>query len=634
MSVNRNIMIRNTLFAAVCASSLTAAAQSGAPQDSLSLLRHDVIVVTGTRNATLSHQLPATITSVSHQQLTANYQTSVLPTLMDLTPGLYATSRGIIGYGISTNSAGSMKIRGVGDNSNLLVVIDGQPQYAGLMGHPVPDAYMSMMAEKIEVLRGPASVIYGSNAMGGVINIITKNANEDGYKGEINLNAGSYGTLTAETTNRIRHGRSSAVVNLNYQRTDGHRPQSDFEQATAFVKYGYELSDKWEMHADADVTNFNFRNPGSVESPLLDFRGKITRGLASLSVSNSYGNTDGTFRAFYDWGHHNIDDGHAPDSEPTDYYYKHNDHIAGITAFQNVRILTGNNITFGFDYQNFGGAAWNESKIDGTHQADYTAEDQNEIAGYIDIRQGITGLVTLDFGLRIDHHSQVGTEIVPQGGVVIHFPKTQDVKLLVSKGFANPVIKDLYMFPPHNGQLEPERMLNYEIAYTKRGTNGSFGFNLFYVDGKNKIEAHKPPLVPKPIYLNTGSFQNFGFEIEGNYTFGRWWTLNANYSYLHLKKPIAGAPEGKLYAGATYKHGRWTANASIENISGLYLATDDNPCIENYTLANVTAGCQLCPPILAYIRAENIMAERYQTYAGFPMPKATFMAGVKITIKD
>ncbi|MBO4773108.1 MAG: TonB-dependent receptor plug domain-containing protein, partial [Bacteroidales bacterium] len=251
----------------MCMASLSAAAQTEEEQDSLALQRHDVIVVTGTRNATLLRQIPMTVTSITGEQLAANYQTSILPTLMELTPGLFSTSRGVIGYGVSTNSAGGMKIRGVGDGSNLLVVIDGQPQYAGLMGHPIPDAYMGMMAEKVEVLRGPASVLYGSNAMGGVINIVTKKATEDGYKGSLSLGAGSYGTMTAESSNRIRSGKFYSIVNLNYQRTDGHRPLSDFEQTTGFVKLGYDINTKWTTAADIDLTHFEFKNPGPTDAP-------------------------------------------------------------------------------------------------------------------------------------------------------------------------------------------------------------------------------------------------------------------------------------------------------------------------------------------------------------------------------
>ncbi|MBQ3926814.1 MAG: TonB-dependent receptor plug domain-containing protein, partial [Bacteroidaceae bacterium] len=90
------------------------------------------VVVTGTRNATDVRQLPLTVTTISNEQLNEQYRTSVLPTVMEQTPGLFMTSRGVLGYGVSTGSAGSMKIRGVGSGAEMLVLIDGQPQYAGL----------------------------------------------------------------------------------------------------------------------------------------------------------------------------------------------------------------------------------------------------------------------------------------------------------------------------------------------------------------------------------------------------------------------------------------------------------------------------------------------------------------------
>ena len=58
-------------------------------------------------------------------------------------------------------------------------MIDGHPQYAGIFDHPIADAYQSFLAERVEVLRGPASVLYGSNAMGGVVNIVTRKMQED-----------------------------------------------------------------------------------------------------------------------------------------------------------------------------------------------------------------------------------------------------------------------------------------------------------------------------------------------------------------------------------------------------------------------------------------------------------------------
>lgn len=144
----------------------------------------DEVVVTGTRNETDVRHLPMTISVVNRKVLEQSFQPSVLPVLTEQVPGLFTTSRGIMGYGVSTGAAGGMSLRGIGGSptAGLLVLIDGHPQYMGLMGHPIADAYQTMLTDRVEVLRGPASVLYGSNAMGGVINIVTRKMQEDGIK--------------------------------------------------------------------------------------------------------------------------------------------------------------------------------------------------------------------------------------------------------------------------------------------------------------------------------------------------------------------------------------------------------------------------------------------------------------------
>ncbi|MCK7460836.1 MAG: TonB-dependent receptor plug domain-containing protein [Sphingobacterium sp.] len=86
------------------------------------------------------------------------------------------------GFGVADGAAGKISIRGIGGspNTQVLVLIDGHPQYMGLFGHPLPDAYVASDAEKVEVVRGPASILYGTNAMGGVVNIITRQQSQDG----------------------------------------------------------------------------------------------------------------------------------------------------------------------------------------------------------------------------------------------------------------------------------------------------------------------------------------------------------------------------------------------------------------------------------------------------------------------
>ena len=151
---------------------MAAAVPVQALRDSLALKE---VVVTGTRNATEVRHLPMTVSVISQEQLSAQQQPNVLPTVAQLVPSLFVTSRGMMGYGVSGGAAGGINMRGIsGGAGQLMVLIDGHPQYQGIYGHPISDSYQTLMADHIEVLRGPASVLYGSNAMGGVMNIVTR----------------------------------------------------------------------------------------------------------------------------------------------------------------------------------------------------------------------------------------------------------------------------------------------------------------------------------------------------------------------------------------------------------------------------------------------------------------------------
>ena len=156
----------------------------------------DEVVVTGTRNETDVRHLSQTVSVLNRRDIELSQQSSLLPVLTEQIPGLFTTSRGIMGYGVSNGAAGGISLRGLsGGNARLMVLIDGHPQYAGIFGHPISDAYQTLLADKVEVLRGPASVLYGSNAMGGVINIVTRKMHEDGIKTDVRAGYGSYNTL-------------------------------------------------------------------------------------------------------------------------------------------------------------------------------------------------------------------------------------------------------------------------------------------------------------------------------------------------------------------------------------------------------------------------------------------------------
>ena len=624
-------------FTGCLISAVSLQAQTG--KDSTKVARSyaiNEVVVTGTRSETDVRHLPMTVSVVGRPQLEASQQTSVLPVLNSQVPGFFSTSRGVMGYGVATGASGQMSLRGIGGpaqaglpTTGLLVLIDGHPQYMGLMGHPIADAYQTMMAERVEVLRGPASVLYGSNAMGGVINIVTRKMQEDGIRTNINIGAGSYGSIQTEATNRIRKGRFSSTVTASYNRTDGHRADMAFEQYGGYAKLGYDFTDNWKVWGDVNVTRFNATNPGSVMKPYIDNDQRITRGMTSFALENHYEKTSGALSFFYNWGDHWINDGYQPGGEPLQYRFNSNDQMLGVSWYQSVQLFQGNRLTVGADYFHFGGEAWNQF-FDG-HRETSANKSLNEVAGYVDFRQDIAAWLTLDAGARVDYHSQTGTEFIPQVGLAFHLPENAEIKAMASKGFRNPTIREMYMFPPQNPDLKPEKLWNYELSFSQRLMDNrlSYGLNVFYINGENLIIRLPNPNGSGMLNQNSGEIENWGAEANVGYQFNPVWSVMANYSWLHMENPVLASPEHKLYGGVNFRKGRWSASTGIQYVKGLY--TDlDAATKENFVLWDMQGSFKATNYLSFNVRGENLLAQRYEINAGYPMPKATFMGGVNI----
>jgi iron complex outermembrane receptor protein len=592
------------------------------------------VVVTGTRNATDVRHLPMTVTVVDRATLTAEHQPSVLPTVSRSVPGLFVTSRAMMGYGVSTGAAGGINLRGItGGAGQLLVLIDGHPQYQGIYGHPISDSYQTLMAERVEVLRGPASVLYGSNAMGGVMNIVTRQAMGNGQWSTVNVGVGSYGTIQAEASNQVRSGRFSSTVSAQYNRTDNHRPRMGFEQYGGYLKLGYDLNDHWNTYIDANITHFNASYPGTEDKPMYDADQWITRGVISAALENHYGNTSGALSVYSNFGRHKIDDGTANPAAPTQRYFRSKDALTGVSLYQSIQLFEGNRVTAGIDYMHIYGNAYYTSKatdeILDTPNKQSDKSYRNEIAGYVDFRQDLLSWLTIDAGIRLDHHSITGSEWVPQAGVVVRPIETGEIKAMASKGFRNPTMREMYLYPPSNTDLEPERLWNYELSWRHRTSDGTiYGANVFYMKGDNMIQTQQ--VDGKPRNVNTGEVENWGVEAELSYPIARYFRVRANGAYLHMKNKVVAAPESTGFLGVDFRKGKWQATMGLMNIENLYTAVGDTETTEDVWLLDASVTYALTKGVSLWARGENLLAQKYEINLGYPMPRATFMGGVSV----
>lgn len=596
----------------------------------------DPVVVTGTRAPSNPSLLSQSVTVIGRDQIENSQRSSLLPLINELTPGLFTTSRGVYGYGVSGGAAGGISVRGLtGSSAQVLTLIDGHPQYSGIFGHPISDALQSLMADKIEIVRGPASTLYGSNAMGGVINIITRRMAGDGVETMARAGYGSYNTLETEITNRLRRGRFSSTVSGSYNRSDNNRPDMDFSQYSGFAKLGYDISNRWRAYADIDLTQFKASNPGSTSDPLTDADQRITRGAAAVGIDNSYDKTNGGLSIFFNWGHHWINDGYSAGADPRAYRFISDDNMAGVSLWQSWQPLEGSMFTAGADWFRYSGRAWN-SYVSGPREGDkdeIADRFQNEFAGYIDLRQQLSDRLTVSAGVRADHNSGVGTEWMPKGGLALNLPRQITLRASASRGFRYPTIREMYMFPPQNPDLQPERSWNYELAYSQTLLDGalSYGVNLFYINASNIILTLPRTDGPGRINVNSGKLISRGVEFDASWRATTRLRVNANYSYDHLSRVVAGAPAHKLYGGLTYAHGRLTAQTGLQYVAGLH--TSDTPADdtkENFVLWSIRGEFEVCKYLSLWVRGENLLAQRYEINAGFPMPRATVIGGIKV----
>lgn len=139
-----------------------------------------------------------------------------------------------------------------------------------------------------------------------------------------------------------------------------------------------------------------------------------------------------------------------------------------------------------------------------------------------------------------------------------------------------------------------------------------------------------------PLNMNTGAIRNTGAEVQAAWRISRMWSVDANYSFLHMENPVIGAPEHKLYAGASFAKGRWQASTGVQYIGNLYTQVVTNGrgsnILEDFVLWNLFASFRITNWLSVWARGENLLAQKYEINAGYPMPGATVMGGIHIDI--
>lgn len=571
---------------------------------------------------------PLAVTTVTAATIEKSTESSLLPVLQNHVPGMFVTERGFGNYGLQTGG-GSVAIRGVGGGNKVLFMIDGQPQWAGIFGHALSDTYVANGVERVEVVRGPSSLLYGSNAMGGSVNIITRRATADGVSGRGQAMFGSFNTQKFRTGISYRKGRFGAMASGQLDRGNGNRKGMDYWLANEYLQMYYTINDRWQVGSNVTMTQSKSHNPGTLQDPLESMWTDMFRGTASIYAHNNYGICNGGVQAYINWGAHTIDDGWTPGDTPTDYLFHSHDYNMGVTAFQTIRPWEANDLSLGIDFVHWGGRKWNAPKDNPGQRDDKFKEYENEVAGYVMMQQGfLENLIDLNAGIRLQHSSQYGNMWVPQAGFIVKPLTGNSVKFSWSKGFRAPNLRELYLFPPQNPDLKPEHLWNYEVELRQLLLDNrlNVGLGFYFIDGKDMIQMGR--VDGRNRWLNTGRFINKGFEIDASYIINAQWNVMANYSYLHTDTQILYAPKNKLYAEVNYTPGQWAFTGEVSSVWGLLTGAPEK---ENYAMVNLKGAYTLDHkdgPVTVFLKLDNINNKHYEILQGCQMPGFTMMGGV------
>jgi iron complex outermembrane receptor protein len=596
---------------------------------------------------------PGAYQSISGDKLKNNPETDLMSVIKTNIPSFYVPSNRVMGYGVARSGAATMSIRGIGKSgwgptTGIPVLYNGMDTTMGIMGHPVADIMTMKNVESIEVLIGPQPVLFGSSAMGGVINVITKKQKEDGFTTQLQ---GSYGTWNT-TEDYLYHmgkmGNLDYSVGYQFQKTDGDWKQtingktftSEFMQHNGTVHVGYALSKNWYISVDSYGMKQNINDPGPKDMPsgqvglLEEF--DITRGGVVAKLSHNYDTYSGTLQAEGNFGHHES----KLENTGADKF-KSDDSSYALRLKEVLKLWQGNTITTGAEWRRYGGTARDVSS--GTYYLD--EKFMYDTSLYALMEQNVfKNIFSVNGGARYSYNSEYGDYTAWQAGAAVRPLEKTKLYTNVAKGFKFPDIRQVYLknMPPAlnpNPDLKPETYTSAEVGIEQQIMDKVFANAAVYrIWSKDKF-------VYTTQWVNADDFNYNGAEANITIPALQWLAINAGYSYIDNEQDesfLPYVPKHKANGGITLTVGDFKTQLEGEYVKGLYADTAGVKEFGSYFVANAKVSYTVMQKYTAFVSFYNITDKEYSTFAvlvpplgnkycEYPMPGFHFIAGLSAT---
>ena len=601
---------------------------NGLAEEEIPTFDLEEIVVTATRSEHLLKDSPASTTVITKKEI----EDARPQTTKELLEDVAGVS--IMSYG-AKGALSTVSIRGSG-SKQVLVLMDGRPLNQPSSGQIDLSLIPIENIERIEIVRGPVSSLYGANAMGGVINIITRTPPER-VECEIGLTAGSFNTKTYSVVGGGRFDGLGYLVTGGYSSSDGIRENSDSTTQNFSAKIGVDF-EEYSLSLLFDYLDQEKGTPGPLRWPSPEARQEDrTRGVDfnyRLALGETTGLSGKVYRN-YGWNLYK----RTPDDEEKPM---ENNVLGGEVQldFDLPRIL----FILGIGLEEDSAESEN---IDGKHTA-------QKHAAYIQSEIDLLNWLTATFGLRYDDHSVYGSELNPRSALLIRYREKTGLRLLYGTSFRAPTMNDLYWYEDWGGgigmfgnpDLEPERSKSYELGIEHRFSKKLLGrVSLFRNDVEDLIgwtadDPDDPFSSWRPRNIATAYFE--GLEQEMRIAFNDRWSARVNYTHLEARGKEEDETEYKVLSYRPENKGQIEVNYENENGLGGSLSLDytgprytsDRPKyspydLEAYTLLNLRISQGMEQGDI-FLKVDNITNVDYQVIRGYPMPGRSITGGAKI----
>ncbi len=592
----------------------------------------DEILVTATRTERSVHDIPASVQVIDGETIKRANATG-LGELFRAAVGLDLQGGGFPGEQAILN------VRGMTagyQSPHVLVLVDGrrindQYQSSVEMGQLPADNI-----ERIEIIRGPASALYGSNAEGGVINIITKKGTGK-PETRISAEGGDFNTQRYKMSHGGQKGDFDYFVTGSYFDTDGYMRNSDGTKrdwsAMNFTgNFGWQVGRDSELRLGAG----NYSGEGTDEQS----ERKARRDYEDLVYSLKWDkNRDAKLRVrAYRNGEH------------SEYAWKHSGtgiydmYTVGGEAQQSLWVAERNLVTVG--------AEGRQDNVDIDEVLGPTKQDATTTGVYGQDEIRLNDQWQLTMGLRDDYNEDYGSELSPRLGILYKPSKNNEIFASANRAHRAPSLSDKYVRVEYNGllfqgnpDLNPETVTAYEVGTRCRfGENATAELSVFFNDMKDTFDFLMDP---------DGQFRNHnvtrsraaGFETGVRWMCIRNLTLFANWTFTdgkydeYLPDPtvegneIAFLARDRLGFGLDFATSKGLASQVECSYAGPRYIDAQNTAdtrLDGYVVVNWRSSVELFKRVRLMLNINNLFDEKYQSLPRVDEPGRNFMAGMEV----